>query len=291
MPSYAAGVNSLKATKKKREIRISMLLWPVCVLSVLVWGWINRNEGYLTPERGAGYLLGIIGGSLMLLVLLYSLRKRNRFLRKLFKLPRWFQFHMTLGIAGPGCILFHCNFHFGSMNSSVALVSMMIVVISGLTGRFLYTRIHYGQNREKIKLSKLVGSFQQAKIQLINNCHTLEQKQYLEELFGEIIRCAKDLAISGNVFLSNGERNRTSNLTSDFNSFMGRLELEGNGKYFSVAQASIQEDIVLLLSVLRRLPRLRLFEKMFSVWYVLHIPFYILMIVTAITHVVVVHMY
>ena len=43
---------------------------------MLFVGWSMQTERYITPKRGMGYALGIIGGSLMLLLLLYSLRKR-----------------------------------------------------------------------------------------------------------------------------------------------------------------------------------------------------------------------
>ena len=52
-------------------------LWIV-VAGALYFGWVIRDEGYITAEAGLGYALGIIGGSLMLLLLLYPLRKRLR---------------------------------------------------------------------------------------------------------------------------------------------------------------------------------------------------------------------
>ena len=60
----------------------------------------------------------------MLVLLLYSLRKRYTWLRFLGPTPSWFRFHMVLGILGPLCILYHSNFTTGATNSNVALFAM-----------------------------------------------------------------------------------------------------------------------------------------------------------------------
>ena len=79
----------------------------------LYLGWHLPTDRYITPKRGLGYALGIIGGSLMLLLLVYSLRKRISWLRFLGPTPSWFRFHMVLGVLGPLCILYHANFRPG----------------------------------------------------------------------------------------------------------------------------------------------------------------------------------
>ena len=73
-------------------------------------GWLNRAEGYLAPDSGTGYWLGIVGSILMLLLLLYPLRKRIRATGLLGSVALWFRLHMMLGLVGPMLILFHANF-------------------------------------------------------------------------------------------------------------------------------------------------------------------------------------
>ena len=55
------------------------LIFGACLFTALAIGWFNRDQEYLIPDEGAGYWLGIVGGALMLLLLLYPLRKRMRF--------------------------------------------------------------------------------------------------------------------------------------------------------------------------------------------------------------------
>src|SRR5262249_55531378 len=102
-----------------------------------------------------GYALGIIGGSLMLLLFLYSARKRIPWLRFLGPSAHWFRFHMVLGVLGPLCILYHSNFALGATNSNVALFCMLTVAGSGLIGRYIYARIHHGLYGSKLTLGEL----------------------------------------------------------------------------------------------------------------------------------------
>jgi len=68
------------------------LVWTVVVAGVIFWGMHAHLERYVTPQRGTGYWLGIVGGSLMLLLLVYSARKRYSWLRWMGGIPAWFEF-------------------------------------------------------------------------------------------------------------------------------------------------------------------------------------------------------
>jgi hypothetical protein len=91
---------------------------------------------YLSPKSGFGYAIGIVGGVMILLQLLYAVRKRLPVLRGFGTVAGWFQAHMMLGIAGPLCILIHCGFSLGATNSNIALFSMLTVAGSGIFGRY-----------------------------------------------------------------------------------------------------------------------------------------------------------
>ena len=121
--------------------RVVPLLFGSAVVVVLWIGWANRDDNGLTPESGIGYWLGIAGGSLMLLLLLYPLRKRIKALRTLGSVGFWFRTHMILGVIGPVLVLLHTNFKLGSINSNVALLAMLVVAVSGVVGRYLYSKI------------------------------------------------------------------------------------------------------------------------------------------------------
>ena len=125
------------------------------VAVVIVSGWYLRGEEFLVAESGLGYNLGIVGGSMMLLLLLYPVRKKARFMRNLGHIKHWFRAHMILGVLGPVLVLYHCNFQIGSMNSTVVLFTTLLVAGSGLVGRYIYSKIHYGLYGRQLTLKEL----------------------------------------------------------------------------------------------------------------------------------------
>ena len=50
---------------------LNVSLFSLSVLAALFWGWSQRNEYWITAEKGLGYSLGLIGASMMLMLLLY----------------------------------------------------------------------------------------------------------------------------------------------------------------------------------------------------------------------------
>jgi hypothetical protein len=127
---------------RKREISASMMTLGVAALVGCAWA-IGRWGGF-TAGSTLGYNLGLAGGLMMLLLFSYPLRKHFRFMRGFGPAKHWFALHMALGILGPLFILAHSRFHVGSINAGIALASMSLVAISGIVGRFIYTRIHHG---------------------------------------------------------------------------------------------------------------------------------------------------
>ncbi|NNJ71993.1 MAG: hypothetical protein HKP09_02300, partial [Enterobacterales bacterium] len=138
-------------------------LYVMSIVIILGLGWSLRNEYWLNAEYGAGYAFGIIGGVLMLMLLLYPVRKHWRRARNWFHIKHWFRMHMILGILGPVLILFHSNFHIGSLNSTIALTCMLLVASSGLIGRYAYRKVHRGLYGERVRFSELTKEYTEQK--------------------------------------------------------------------------------------------------------------------------------
>ena len=113
--SASAQSVALRTRRPAWAARIGMLAYYALIAALLYDGWLNRDDQLLTAESGMGYALGIIGGVMMLSMLLYSLRKRVRFMRWMGRVKYWFQAHMMLGVLAPTLILYHANFHLGSL--------------------------------------------------------------------------------------------------------------------------------------------------------------------------------
>ena len=140
--------------------RIAPTVFGAGLVGVLLIGWLNRDQDYLTPESGLGYWLGIAGAGMMLLLLLYPLRKRLVALRTVGSVAFWFRLHMVLGLIGPALILFHSNFKLGSLNSNVAMVAMLIVATSGIVGRYLYGQIYLGLYGRKAEVRDILADIE-----------------------------------------------------------------------------------------------------------------------------------
>ena len=142
--------NAPQATKSRSALYSYSVLF-----AILLAGWLLRDQKLLNPEEGLGYWLGIVGGFLMLLLLLYPAGKKSSILKRLGVVKHWFRIHMIIGLVGPLFILYHCNFSVDAMNSKVALYSMLGVALSGLIGRYFYRRIHRGLYGKRATIEEL----------------------------------------------------------------------------------------------------------------------------------------
>jgi len=147
--------------KKLHEMALTLFSVGVC-LAILI-GWRLSRHELITPKHGFGYMLGPLGVILIVIVMIYPLRKRMRTWGQIWPIKRWFQVHMFLGVVGPLLILFHSNFHLGALNSNVALFSVLIVSGSGIIGKYFYGRIHRSLYGERTCLVELLDAFKQQK--------------------------------------------------------------------------------------------------------------------------------
>lgn len=277
--------------------RVFAVVMAVAWVALVAWGWSIRDEDYISPSSGLGYLLGITGGSMVLLLLTYSVRKRVKFLRNLLHLKIWFRVHMTLGVLAPTAILFHSGFSFGAPNSTVALICLLTVAASGLVGRFLYNRVHAGVHGEKLKLVQVRKDFNTLREALLELAVTPKQKQRTEKIFEalEELMVAQKAATLRTLWIS---RRRAHSIAESLTDLIQAIEHyheqhpEAHAhQELAQARREIHNCADVLLAILKKLPGLHLFERLFSLWHVVHLPIFGLMVVTVITHVISVHMY
>ncbi len=264
-------------------------LFTLSVIAVLLFGWNNRDDNYLSAENGTGYILGITGGSLMLLLLLYPLSKRSSLLSHWIPVRYWFGIHMLFGIVGPVMILFHSNFHLGSTNSSIALICMLLVAGSGLIGRYIYTHIHHGLYGKRITFKELKHELENKHTELmhiyridegLNKRITIMENRALQDYAGIM----KSLV---HVFLLAIDARRLQYKSVRF------LKKRINNNTTTTAPDSkiTKEFIKRYTTALHRIAVFRVYERLFSLWHILHLPLFIMMIITAVVHIFAVHMY
>lgn len=276
--------------------KLPPLLFGVALAAALVTGWLYRDEGHLAPEDGLGYWLGILGAGAMLLLLLYPLRKRMRMLRGLGSMSGWFRLHMALGLIGPALILFHSNFKLGSLNSNVALFSMLIVAASGLIGRYLYGRIHLGLYGRRAEIEELLADVDNLKraivggLPLSGDLSTALEAHAARATAGRSGAVSSFLALLGLRLRSPGQQARTVRWAER------QIAIEGKKRRWTwrVRRRRAREFRGLVrdyFAAVNKAAAFAFYERLFALWHVLHLPLFILLVLAAVVHVIGVHLY
>lgn len=259
-------------------------------------GWLLRDVGIVDPANGVGYWLGIVGGSLMLFLLLYPAGKKWKFMQRLGLTRHWFRIHVVLGLVGPLLVLYHCNFTLGSTNSTVALYSMLIVAVSGIVGKYFYARIHrglYGRraNIEELR-AEIVDSLENSRgIAAILPGFCRQLHSISEEVLGD--RYTRKMNVRRSLLWSVKHHFVRLKLYLQI-----RRELRSRAVLSETIHANageIRRAALLYMNdqvrVMRRIAQLAFYERLFSIWHLFHMPLFLLLVLSALVHVLAVHMY
>lgn len=257
-------------------LNLTSIIWYSAIVLLLAAGWAVRDQKYLVAESGIGYWFGIIGGSMMLLIFAYPLRKRFKSWSSIGSIKIWFRIHMFLGAAGPVVIIFHSGFHLGSFNSSVAFFCMLIVALSGLLGRYWYQRIHHGLYGSKIRFEEFYSSEDLSSLLSAGafavDAHIAHELTELETSLTH-----RHTGINRSLGFYRSMKKRVGRVRREVaRSALGRAE---------------KKQIYVRLKNLRSICSLGINEILFSYWHVFHIPLLVMLVLSAIIHVLVVHLY
>lgn len=274
----------MSATVQRRgNSHRTFIVTGLLLSSLLFVAWQQRGYRYITPEEGPGYYLGIVGGSMMLALLLYPLRKRKRSLAWIGSVRTWFRVHQILGVLGPTLIILHSNFGLGSINGEVALISMLIVASSGLVGRYFYGRSHHGLLSQQAALKALVDERNVQKLALAS---VFESTPTLAERWDalHIKPVPMDRGVLAALWIAWRQGMEGHRLQRELTRGLRDMERSGAVR---VAEKQLHTYTRLVLKV----AQFHLYERLLSLWHVLHMPLFVLLIITATFHVLAVHMY
>lgn len=268
----------------------------VIVVGMVLAAWqIGRMFDYKSGS-GIGYGMGLAGGIMMLLLFTYPLRKRIRTLHSWGSIKFWFALHMFLGVLGPVLVLAHTRFHLGSINAAVAFICMSLVAASGIIGRFIYIKIHkglYGRRSSLDELRELFGlASSEAESKLGFAPHVENRLTRFE---------ASALAKSSNP-LSSIFKFFTLPIQCRLTYFLCSLELARLYKKHARQKGWGQDKLSRRLSAARLVvagylkgakdvAQFTAYERLFSFWHVLHIPLVYMLALSAVAHVIAVHIY
>jgi hypothetical protein len=204
----------------------------------------------LKPSGFLGHGLGIIGTLLIFIGLFsYMARKRFKVFSRVGELKYWLEFHIFMCTLGPVLILFHTTFKFGGL-VSVGFWSMVVVVASGVIGRFLYLQIPHSIEGRELSLREV----QDMKEALDNDLMT----KYHIDIYE--VSALKKFKIKSILKARNISRK----------------------EYFEVKRLIFNEKRLGI-----ELKRLESMQRIFKYWHVAHLPFALILLVVVVIHIAV----
>jgi hypothetical protein len=283
----SGGIERSSGSRRLREALI--LIWLVVAATALYSGlsyyivplqerpYSELHELY-KPSGFVGHGLGVAGSLMMIAgVSMYSLRKRVPLLYRLGRLRGWLQVHIFLCTLGPFLVVLHSSFKFGGI-VSIALWSMLIVVASGVLGRYLYARIPKSIHGQFLSLQAIEADREtllrtiERRARLTHSqlrtlrgpARSIEPRGFLHALYLAVRndlgsrrlrrRIDRTLARGG---VPEGVRKRLAQLIRD--------------------EIQLEQQIILL----------RPFQRLFRWWHILHLPLAFVMFLIMAVHIVV----
>lgn len=275
----------LQASRNRLPEYLLVTIWGVAALAALVPGAeyyaLPLSERAFSPQHElfaptglVGHSYGIAGAFLTLAgVVGYSIRKRWRSLERVGTLKHWLQVHIFCCTLGPFLILLHTSFKFGGL-VAISFFSMVLVVASGVFGRYVYVRIPKTvngrfQTLEEIRAERdrIAASIQaQARI---------PQVELAAASTGGSMSQSSLSALWGNVRMEARNRTRIRYMRK-------RLITQGVAPG---TVASLVEGMQRQAQLERQLIFLQPFQRLFRYWHVFHLPFAIIMLLILAVHV------
>lgn len=216
-----------------------------------------------------GHGLGIIGTLMIAFgVFLYIPAKKYGFLDRFIRLKYLLDFHIFLCTLGPILILFHTTFKFGGI-VSIAFWSMVLVVLSGVVGRYIYLQIPRSISGRELGLQEIQAqeeSLQQGLIVL---------KQASEDWYQRAINYRN---IAKGFFARRAFARQ----------FRTELRAALKAEAIPAAQLnSLLKAAKAQMTMRHKIERLELMQRLFRYWHVAHRPFALIMLFIVLIHVII----
>lgn len=238
--------------------------------------WYDRVAGPTHGGSAWGLGYGIAAAALVLLLAAFGWRKRA-YRSKLGTLEGWLQSHVYLGVLVLVVALFHSGFRFEDRVATAALVTMAVVVVSGLVGAAFYTvyprlLTEVQSNLSTAEISERLNRLTASMARLVAG-----RSRAFEGVYREVVASSVPRGLAGWKLL------------------LGRLpgEAEGWSRLLGRVPPEEQEPLRQLLMLARQHRELHLrlayqerYKNLLDVWLWLHVPLTVLLIVLVAVHAV-----
>jgi len=254
------------------------------------------DETIYTPEEGLGYYFGLTGGVIMLIAYTYSMRKYIPGFRGVGRIKHWLRFHIFLGVTGPTLVMLHSTFRIGSLNGGMALISMLLVVVSGVVGRYFYSRVHYGLYGRKAQLKEvqqilwLRESGIKSRLSMTPRM-TKRLQDYEKSVISPSGRVKQAIFVLFSIWFKS--RWLYFDLSREMVHYLRRAA-ETRGISDAVLEKRIRYAKRMLwfyLHTIGKVVQFSAYERLLALWRMIHVPLLYLLFISGVVHVIAVHMY
>jgi hypothetical protein len=228
----------------------------------------------LRPSGPVGQTYGVIGTVLMLVPFVYMARKRIKKFSAAGSARTWLEIHLFCGIVGPALVTLHTSFKFNGIISA-AYWSMVVVVLSGFLGRYLYVRIPRSIRGNEFTRAELDAQAQELKEELARTLSSPEVMADIEHVEQAAVPAPESVSLAGLLFGEIPLRRKLRALDR-------ALQRHGAD---AVTRGRIVELTARRSLLMRRTVYLERTKALFGVWHVFHLPLVYLLLVIAAAHI------
>ena len=259
--------------------------YAIALVFISIVLYIMHNP-LVEPNGGSwlGYTLGVISAALVLWLTWFGIRKRQYALSAT-KLKVWLSAHIYLGLALVVTATLHSGFQIGWNIHSIAYVFMLLTVLSGVIGVYIYARYPklMTKNRAGLSLDEMMGQISELDQDILK-----AGQQLPEEINTALFNAATKTSIGGNII----EKLYPKNINCP--TLEARNLIEKKFADMGLRDQNISKVIALLAKktkLLRRARRDVQIKVILRIWLFFHIPLAIGLLAALFSHILSVFFY
>jgi hypothetical protein len=270
-----------ESVKPPMEVVLPAAYYVLLVAEAAALGWLYVTHSVMAGDR-LGHAIGWIGTGSMVAMHVYSIRRRVRALSHWGKLSSWLHLHIFLGLQGALLVCFH-SAHLQTLGniSGATIVCTLVVVASGMFGRYLFSFIPKGMSGERLSAREIESE--------IAELQPLIARSAQPALEAAVAEASAAQPITGKLsfgqLVSEDLRARRALKHLD-RALAEAVRAPGSNELETYAQAVRRRAMLA-----RRLAVLTAAERMFRNWHVLHKPLTFILLGAVVLHVVAHYIY
>ena len=121
---------------------------------------VHDKHQWLRPGRGVGLGLGVFATAMIVVNLLYVVRRSPRWRFRRGSIRMWMSSHVATGILAFLCALLHAAMSPGDSAGGHAFWALALLIVTGAVGRYFYAYVPRAANGRELELSEVKSRLQ-----------------------------------------------------------------------------------------------------------------------------------